>query len=61
MNKEIKNIRVAVVSDHCFNFAGASAVTRVFGNMFRDIDYYFLMGNQKAANLPQSDSNPPLT
>lgn len=49
MNKEIKNIRVAVVSDHCFNFAGASAVTRVLGNMFRDVDYYFLMGDQKAA------------
>lgn len=47
MNKEIKNLKVAIVSDHCFSFAGASSTTRCISEIFSNVDFYFLMGDRK--------------
>jgi len=49
MNKEISNLKVAIVSDHCFSFAGASFVTKELGSLFINPDYYFLIGNKNDA------------
>lgn len=45
MNKDISNLKVAIVSDHCFTFAGASFVTKELGSLFKNPHYYFLMGD----------------
>lgn len=47
MSRGIENIKVAIVSDHTFTFAGASCVTKTLGSMFKNPDYYFLMGDRK--------------
>ncbi len=47
MNRDIKDLKVAIVSDHCFSFAGASSVTRSLGSLFKNPDFFFLMGNYK--------------
>lgn len=49
MNKDIANLKVAIVSDHSFTFAGASFVTKELGSLFQNPDYYFLMGDSDAA------------
>jgi len=49
MNNRLSNLKVAIVSDHCFSFGGASFVTKEIGSLFDDPDYYFLMGDPKKA------------
>lgn len=49
MSKQLKDLKVAIVSDHCFSFGGASQTTRSIGELFTDVDYYFLMGNSESA------------
>lgn len=49
MNRSLDSLKVAIVSDHCFSFAGASSVTKSLGSIFNNPDYYFLMGNYKEA------------
>ena len=49
MTKDLKDIKVAIVGDHCFGFAGASSVSRCIGQMFSSVDYFFLMGYEQEA------------
>lgn len=49
MRSKIRNLKVAIVSDHCFSFAGASSTTRTISDIFQNVDYYFLMGDRKSA------------
>jgi len=49
MSKELRNLKVAIVSDHCFNFAGAMSVTKTIGEVFKSPDYFFLIGDGKKA------------
>lgn len=49
MSRNLDKLKVAIVSDHCFSFAGASYTTKVIGNIFENPDYFFLMGNRHEA------------
>lgn len=49
MSKQLKNLKVAIVSDHCFSFGGAARTTKCIGEIFKNVDYYFLMGNSDSA------------
>lgn len=49
MSKDLKNLKVAIVSDHIFEFNGAARVTAKIGEMFTNPSYYFLFGDMKLA------------
>lgn len=49
MNNDIKNLKVAILTDHCFNIGGAISVSKNIGDIFGSVDYFFLMGDTKRA------------
>lgn len=49
MNSRLKNLKVAIVSDHCFSYGGAAYTTKMLGSLFDNPDYYFLMGSEREA------------
>lgn len=49
MTKDIKSLKVAIVSDHIFSKGGAISVTKEIGSMFKRPDYFFLFGDRKLA------------
>lgn len=56
-NKEIRNLKVAIITDHIQNSGGAIRVTKEIGKMFNSPDYYFLFGDKrKASEILDSDN-----
>ena len=49
MNSFKRNLKVAILTDHCFNFGGAIWTTKCMGELFDTVDYFFLMGKEKEA------------
>ena len=49
MNSLKRNLKVAILTDHCFNFGGAIWTTKCIGELFNSPDYFFLMGKEKEA------------
>ncbi|MFA5623050.1 MAG: glycosyltransferase [Candidatus Dojkabacteria bacterium] len=49
MSKQLKDLKVAILSDHCFSFGGAARTTKSIGGLFTNVEYFFLMGNRKSA------------
>jgi glycosyltransferase involved in cell wall biosynthesis len=50
MNKDIKSLKVAIITDHIFTKGGAISVTKEIGTIFNNPHYYFLFGDRSLAS-----------